>query len=297
MSEPVLTSEVKGSGLRQWGADWFFKRDGNKRSINATALKYAGCAGVLLFAAIQFADTDSIPASAESRSESFGTPNLSSGSTHQEFPMAEIQSLGTPSKKVGSNPKATKLAGPQLIARPRNLAAIPPGSLVRASLVSGASNGAVKAKLEEGLTVNGDLILESGATLLGQGASTEERLMVSFSQVIFRDGSFGTIQAQACDASDQIVGLKGSKIGTKALNIAGSIGLGFLGGLAEGLQDTQGQQGVSVRPPTMRNALLNATGTTALQQSQNLMSDLKEAKPVIEVPAGTPVLVLFGGGQ
>ena len=67
-----------------------------------------------------------------------------------------------------------------------------------------------------------DTFIEEGSTLLGMGSSTEERLFVSFGQVIFKDGTFGKIQAQACDKTDQIVGLKGSKVNGKALQLAGS---------------------------------------------------------------------------
>jgi hypothetical protein len=101
----------------------------------------------------------------------------------------------------------------------------------------------------------------------------------------------------ACDASDKIVGLKGSKISGKALNIAGSIGLGFVGGMTDGLQETHGEQGVQVRPPTIGNALLNATSATALEQSKNLMSDLKDRTPIIEVPEASEFYVLFGASN
>ena len=90
------------------------------------------------------------------------------------------------------------------------------------------------------------------------------------------------------------MGLKGSKLGSKALSLAGSLGLGFLGGLSDGLQDSEGQQGVLVRQPSLKNALLNATATTALEESQQMMSDLKNNIPVIEVPSGTSFYLLFG---
>jgi fluoride ion exporter CrcB/FEX len=297
MSETTLGTDKAGSGLRQWGSDWFFKKDGNKSSLNTSTIAWTGAVGVALFSAVQFTDTNSASSAAGPKSEQVGLSAMTTPAP--DFPIAEERPFDDSPKArpTNSGGRAVKLAGPQLVARPRNLAAIPPGSLLKATLVSGASNGLAKAQLEEPLVVNGDILIENGAILVGQGSSADERLMVTFSQVVFRDGSFGNIQAQACDASDQIVGLKGSKVGNKAINIAGSVGLGFVGGLAEGFQDTQGQQGATVRPPSRRNALLNATATTALEQSRNLMSDLKERKPVIEVPAGTGICVLFGGGQ
>ena len=65
--------------------------------------------------------------------------------------------------------------------------------------------------------------------------------------MVFKDGTVGDISAQACDQADKIVGLKGSKVGNKVVNIAGSIGLGFVGGMSEGLQDSEGQQGAVIR--------------------------------------------------
>lgn len=285
--------DKSGSGSSQWGSDWFFRKQGNKTTINTSVLKWAGGVGVLTFAAVQF--TDTAPQSfvrAEVSIPSAGTLQ----NTH-DFPVAPERSFEVVEKKTRVSGKSQKLGGPQIIARPRNLAAIPPGALVKATLLNGASNGAVKARLDEALLVNGDAIIEGGSTLFGQGTSTEERLMVVFNQVVFRDGSFGNIQAHACDQSDQIVGLKGSRIGTRALNVAGGIGLGFVGGMSEGLQESRGEQGVVVKPPTVRNALLHATATTALDQSRSLMSGLKERKPIIEVPNGTAICVLFGGTQ
>jgi hypothetical protein len=155
----------------------------------------------------------------------------------------------------------------------------------------------VRAELTDSLIQSGETLLEEGAVLVGQGSSTEERLFVSFTQAVFRDGSIAKVEGQACDRSDKIVGLKGSKIGNKLLNIVGSIGLGFVGGFSEGLQETQGQQGVAVRTPSLKNALLNGTATTALEQSKALMSDLKDQKPIIEVQANEPICVIFGGGR
>ena len=182
-----------------------------------------------------------------------------------------------------------------MISRPRDLGSIPPGSLFWAKLVTGASNGLVRAVVIRPLSVNGDTKISTGSTLVGTGSSTEDRLFIHFTQVVFKDGTMGNITGEACDKSDKIVGLKGSKLGNKAVNIAGSIGLGFVGGFSEGLQDSEGQQGVVIRRPTVRNALLNATAATALEQSKDLMSDLKNRVPIIEVPEGTELCVITGG--
>ncbi len=292
MTEHSTVEIQSDSGEKsQWGVNLFFFKDGGKLTIRKKSALAIGILIVAVVSVLQSFDpsTNVGPVGESSISAPAGL------STQKSFDLAEApKETGLTSKKAGG--KVTKYSGPQLLARPRDLKLIPPGSMMKAVLLSGASNGLVRAEVKEALTVDGTIFIEEGSTLLGNGGSTDERLFVAFSQVIFKDGTFGQIQAQACDKSDQIVGLKGSKVGTKALNIAGSIGLGFVGGMAEGLQDTQGQQGVAVRPPTVRNALLNATATTAIQQSQELMSDLKNKQPIIEVPAGTEVCIIFGAG-
>ena len=276
----------------QWGLNLLFFRDGNKWTLKIKLL-YGTIAIGLSSLSIFNCFVPENPSSLNGES-AITLPTAVSPQSKIDLQTAHDE--GAPKqKKVGV--ASVKYTGPQLLARPMDLKRIPPGSMLKAKLLSGASNGLVRAEVKEGLTVNGDTYIEAGSTLLGNGSSTEERLYVGFNQVVFKDGSFGQIQAQACDTSDQIVGLKGSKIGNKALNIAGSIGLGFVGGFSEGMQETRGEQGTTVRPPSVKNALLNATATTALEQSQNLMSDLKNRQPIIEVPAKTEICVIFGGGQ
>ncbi len=289
MNEHSVEIQSDSGEKVQWGVNLLFFKDGGKLTVRKKSLVTLAVLFVLLVSVVQTSDPNAnvLPVG----ESSISAP--SDLSTQKSFELAAANNETALSPKK-SNAKGVKYTGPQLLMRPRELKLIPPGSMTKAQLLSGASNGLVRAEVKEALTVDGVTFIEEGSTLLGTGSSTDERLYVAFNQVIFKDGTFGQIQAQACDQSDKIVGLKGSKVGTKALNVSGSIGLGFIGGMAEGLQDTQGQQGVAVRPPTVRNALLNATATTAIQQSQDLMSDLKNRKPIIEVSAGTEVCIIFG---
>ncbi|MEI8025264.1 MAG: TrbI/VirB10 family protein [Pseudomonadota bacterium] len=186
-----------------------------------------------------------------------------------------------------------KLNGPKLLKRPRDIS-ITPGALAMASLAIGASNGPVKAILTDGLVVNGEELIEPEAVLLGTGQSSEERLFIRFDKVVFKDGSMAAIQADAADSSDKTPGLKGSKAGQYALRLGGSIGLNFISGLSEGLQEKEVQGPAVVNKSTVRNAMLNGTNRAALDQSREMMSSLKNEKPVIEVPEGTSFYVLFG---
>lgn len=189
-----------------------------------------------------------------------------------------------------------KLPGIQKIER-RHTGDIPPGSMVTAVLVTGASNGSVRAEVKEPLQIQGEPFVPAGATLLGTGQSTEERLLIHFRKIIFADGTFDNIQAEAADSEDKIVGLHGSKIGSMALKYGAAIGLNFVGGMAEGLQDRQFVGGQVVSTPDAKNALLNGTSRATLDLANDTMSNLKNRAPVIEVPAGKEILVLFDGGQ
>jgi len=293
MSTPTVGLESPPRKSKAWGLSLFFRLDGKKLSLRQERLAWASAAFVMLIAGWQLSDVEAETASGHG-SVAVNSPNLAE--RFRILPVRDDPSTDAPHQQRQVATEARVLTPPEVIPRPRDLGKIPPGTLVKAILVTGASNGPVKAKLSETLNVDGETLLDEGAVLLGTGTSTEERLQVTFSQIIFRDGTFAPFQAHACDVGDRIVGLKGSKVGDKALNIAGSIGLGFVGGMSEGLQDYQGQHGVAVRPPTVRNALLHATATTALEQSRNLMSDLKSRQPIIEVSPGTEILVFVGGG-
>ena len=189
-----------------------------------------------------------------------------------------------------------KLPGLQKIDR-RKAGQIPPGSLIKAILITGASNGTVKAETTEALRIQGETLIPAGATLIGTGQSTEERLMVRFTQVVFKDGSFENIQAQAADAEDKTVGLRGSRVGKYAMKYATAIGLNFVGGMAEGLQDREvvGQQVVT--KPTVQNALLNGTSKATLEMANETMTDLKNSAPIIQISAGQSIFVIFENGQ
>lgn len=189
---------------------------------------------------------------------------------------------------------SVKFPGLQKIARKRS-GEIPLGTIVKAVLTTGATNGTVKAKTLEPIRAHGETFLASGTILLGVGQSGEERLSIRFSKAIHNDGSVENIQAQAADSEDQTVGLKGSRLGKYATKYAAAVGLNFVGGMAEGLQDWQivGDQVVS--KPSARNALLNGASKATIEMANETMTDLQNSAPVIHVPAGSEILVMFDG--
>ncbi len=172
---------------------------------------------------------------------------------------------------------------------------IPPGSEGKATLLTGATNGLIKARLTENLKVDGVPYLDAGTLLLGYGRSTEERLFVQFNKAVFRDGNFIPISAQAYDASDSILGLIGSRVGDMGIKLAASAGLHFISGLSSGMQTPQDP--MHPRKPSLEEATMNGIGTAATEQAKAFMEDIKQKTPIIEVKAGTKFIITFDGGN
>ena len=65
-------------------------------------------------------------------------------------------------------------SGAQVVSRNNGPKKIPPGLLLKAKLVSGASNGPVRAEATDELNLNGETLVPTGAILVGSGHSTED---------------------------------------------------------------------------------------------------------------------------
>lgn len=222
-------------------------------------------------------------------------PNLTANAQLMEPEVLKSGSRATGAASNGQS-KGKALAAPSLIVRPRTLK-LTPGLMGNAVLLTGASNGPVKAKLTERLAQYGEEILEAGSILLGSGNSGNDRLIVQFDKVLTPDGAVTKLKANALDKSDMIAGLKGSVALGRSLQIAGGIGLNVLGGFADGLQENEAIGNQVARKATLKNAALNGTSKSAFEEARNMMSRLKESAPTIEVPAGKEFFVLFEGNE
>jgi type IV secretory pathway VirB10-like protein len=222
-------------------------------------------------------------------------PNLTANAQllEPELRKPDSRAAGSASQRQGTG---NVLAAPTLIVRPRILK-LTPGLMGKAVLVTGASNGPVKAKLTERLVQYGEEILEAGSILLGSGNSSNDRLTVQFDKVLTPDGAVTKLKANALDKSDMIAGLKGSVAMGRSLQIAGGIGLNVLGGFADGLQENEAIGNQVARKATLKNAALNGTSKSAFEEARNMMSRLKENTPTIEVAAGKDFFVLFEGNE
>lgn len=175
----------------------------------------------------------------------------------------------------------------------RSLSEIPVGSEVKAVLESGATDGIVKARLMAPLLVDGEPLLPENAIIFGKGKSAEERLFVEFTRVIFPTGESFPIRAQGFDVSDKILGLKGAVVGTRTKKMAAAMAFGFLGGMADGLQNTSGSLFLSGKKPSARDAALSGASKAALDQSQAYIEEMKRSPNIIEVKAGTELVVII----
>ena len=300
MSDEIRVAIEPDQGIKnQWARGLFYRNDGKKRTFISKNFLYAG-AGVFVVMTVslllQGTPDDPKPVARVA----WAAPSDIQSENVVNVPTVTSESISKPHEKSAhprGSSKGTKqlrFTGPQVVSRPR-LSKIPPGSILKATLLTGGSNGPVRAEVTEALTMNGETLIEEGTILLGQGQSSENRLNIRFSQMVFKDGAFDSIDAQACDGEDKIAGIKGSRVGNQALKLATGIGLNVAGGISGALQDSVGQNGAVIQHPTLKNALLNGAGTAAIEQSREIMSELRNSPPLIEVPAGTSIYVLFQG--
>lgn len=298
MNEEVKVSLVGDDGhKKRWGLErLLYRKEGRKLSINAKVTAWMFGLFVLAGSAYSIISEFFKPTPTENSGPIGFSEQMGSRSSEAEkiqVPNGNSEFNKPPSKN--GKPKAVVYySGPLVIGRP-NLGKIPPGTMVKAKFITGASNGPLKAILAEPLAINGEDIAPEGTILVGSGSSGEDRLTVQFSKLVFKDGKSQSIQAQGCDLSDQTVGVKGKKLNKYAVLLATGAGLNFLGGVAEGLQESQVQNGVATKKSDLKNAALNGASKSALDLSQDVLSDLKNKKSVIQVDSGKEFYVLFEG--
>lgn len=175
----------------------------------------------------------------------------------------------------------------------RGLSEIPIGSEAKAILVSGGTDGMIKARLTQPLIADGEPIVPENSILFGKGKSGDERLYVEFSKVIFPTGDSYSILAQAFDQSDKIQGLKGSVVGSRSKKMGMAMGLGLLGGMADGLRETSGSSFFIAQKPSMRDAALGGASRAALDQSATYLEEMKKSPNIIEVKSGSEFFIII----
>ncbi len=296
--EPKVTIAKEQGTKNQWAKQAFYSRDGRKFTLQTKEVIWS--MGVIfgLISVFMMLQGNSDNEKPKSQQSNIGIPDTTQASDSGiNIPgVGQITNGGGIYQSKGHSKKEIRFTGPELLVREGGKK-IPPGSSINAVLLSAATDGLVKAKTTQGLTVNGETKLSEGTLFLGTGSSMEDRLKIQFRQMVFQDGTFETISAEAFDESDQMVGLHGSHLGNEALKLGASIGLNFVGGLSEGLQENDIQGGVEFKKSNLKNAMLNGAATAALDQSREMMADMKNRHPAISVPANTKIIITFAEGN
>lgn len=287
-SEVLYESEGK---TWRWGQSEYFKTwNGLKQTFNVTVLKIIALPLAIVIGIVTFLFSGKKELN-DSRGSPVKVPTLNAADQVLQAPILSSQNT---TNAIPRLPVGMGVVGRIKVFNLRGLSEIPVGSEAKAILVSGASNGIVKARLVTALLVDGDPALPVGTTLFGKGLSQDERLFVEFQKAIFPTGESFAIRAQAFDVTDKILGLKGAFVGTRTKKMGMAIGFGFLSGMAEGLQETSGSNiwGQAQKKST-RDAALSGASKATLDQSQTYLDEVKNSPNIIEVKKGTEFYLII----
>lgn len=287
MKTPKISIEKENDPSVTWFKRHLYRKEGGKYVLDTKRYTFVFVA-IALFAVLMVSLQPVPNQKTTTSNEVYNTFN--DASLYQFPELAKVLSEEPSTKPSGTGNKH-KRSGPQVISRPK--IAIPPATNLPAVLLTGASDGIVRARVIQAVSVNGEVAIEEGSILTGQATSTEDRLLITFNKLIDKDGGIRTIQAQAYDKKDNLAGIAGAKLKNNTLKFLGGVGLNFLGSMSEGLQDREGQQGVVVKKSSIKNALLEGTSRTALDQSREIMSDLKNNRPQVRLDEGVEILIFF----
>ncbi|USN48498.1 MAG: TrbI/VirB10 family protein [Pseudobdellovibrionaceae bacterium] len=281
---------TKDNGYKtQWAKGIFYRQEGNKLVFKSEYTKYGIATLFILTTLVLLFQED--PTVVPKKSNTIKPPSEINASV-----TIELESYSEIKKKAKTTNKKKKMKIEKLsiVSRDEKLK-IPLGAQARAKLITGGTNGPVKAKLIEDLSFNGEVYLPEGSIIWGKGASTDERLIVIFSKAVLSDGVSKDILANAYDQDDEILGLKGSIIGRTSKKLLAGAGLGVAGAL-QTMQSNQNIGGVAVKKPSLENALMNGASTAALGMAEQELEELKNKQTIIEVKKGTEIIVVFSKG-
>ena len=240
MSDDVKVKIVSNKPEKSWGPfGKYFQKDGLKRSITQQGLNLV-LALILIFMTVSTVLSSCQEETTAKFDLLLKMPDVQkAGEDLPAPPIYDKESAASYNRQSGSGNMRVKPVEKIKVLSLSKTDSVPTGYEVPCALVSGATNGPVKAKLLENLSVDGEVIFEKGSILYGIGKSTEERLFVRFKKIITAEGKEIKIKAQAFDESDKIIGLKGSKISSRAWKVAGATSLSFIAGYAEGLKNPE----------------------------------------------------------
>ena len=159
MTEEAQVSIQADSGTKnQWAKGFFYRQDGRKRIvIPKRLLMVGGVAFAILGVAIVIQGTPE-PVTNDRRTSGIAAPESISTQAVTNIPAVvrpdtDVAPKAATAAAVKADGKSVerkkKFGGPQLVSRPRS-GKIPPGSFLKATLLTGASNGPVRAEVTRG---------------------------------------------------------------------------------------------------------------------------------------------------
>jgi hypothetical protein len=199
-----------------------------------------------------------------------------------------------PKSLIKTKGRVPVYSGGEVLDRPR-LGALPPGLTSRAKLISGSGAGSIKAQLLEPLMNNGETLLESGLILWGVGSPAEDRIQVQFTKVIYPDGKIENTHAIALDGEDQTTGIRGDPVKKYAGLFGGSAAISFVGGVADGLQDSETKNGITSKKTNVKNAVLAGVAKTAIEHSRESSNKWQTQKLKVSLRPGIEIIIMFEG--
>ena len=169
---------------------------------------------------------------------------------------------------------------------------IPQGIEVRAKVKSTATDGLVLTELVDDLFLNGSVIFKSGTLFTGQAVSRHERLQISFSSALV-NGKKVSLQAQALDIGDKKIGIRAPRFQSYTKKMGNAIGLSFLAGAADVLQDRDMIGTNVVKRPTLKNAVINGINQSVSELSRVEMEKVKDAAEGVVIDIETEFIIAF----
>ncbi|MCB0413557.1 MAG: TrbI/VirB10 family protein [Bdellovibrionales bacterium] len=279
---------VKDNGRKfQWPLNYILESEGGKKKIKKSLLvKLTWLIGSFLFMYLMIAEDKPEEVNGDFVKDIHLTKDVAL--PLQEFDAAKEE----PKKSSPKNHQVIRYKSHAVISR-KMIDIIPPGTMVKAILLTGGTDGPIKAKILEDVSAHGETFFKAESTVLGTGASGEERLVIGFNQLVDADGVTHEIVATAYDFDDKVLGLKGSKIGRTTKKILAATGAGLAGALYTPYDETV-ENGERKVKPNFNDRALNGLASASASVAQEEFESLKEKQTIIEVPQGTQTWIVFG---
>ena len=301
LNQPEVKVTVIKS-IKQFGKDLFLKRSGQKYSLRMRRLGYCS---LFLFFVLLTVLTFMDHRKNKTQVRTIELPTTSKiKQSDQSYPVPEYEKTKADHLTISESHHTKSRGNSKGVIPPSHDSGIEwiprvtwsdlkVGSEFKAKLIKGASDGPVQAQVIENVIVDGSVIIPKNSILLGSASSAEDRLLIEFKKIQLNGGGQKPFKGQGYDATDSFLGIKADKMNRFIGKVATGVALGFVGGMAEGLKETQVQNGLIYKAGNLNNALLNGVSVTALEQSKKTLesSDQKETRVLVNAETLITVIV------